>query len=131
MKYKGCNGQVKVGAGLESIVELIGFAVDENVESLDATVIGADNARRVVKGTSAWSGSIDTYYDPNSSTAALLVTGEDVLLTMNPAGDTPGLQELTGQALILTAGLPVEIDGMIQQSFTFNGNGLLNKSVIV
>jgi len=59
------------------------------------------------------------------------VTGEDVLLTMNPAGETPGLQELSGQALILTAGLPVEIDGMIQQSFTFNGNGLLTKSVIV
>ena len=131
MKYKGCNGQVKTGVALDSIVELIGFTVDETAEALDASVIGGDCAKRVVKGQTGWSGSIDAYYDPAEIGTNNLAVGSDVLLTLYPAGDTPGLQELAGQALITSVGTPVEIEGMIQQSFAYEGNGALSKTTVV
>ena len=130
MKYKGCNGQVKTGVALDSIVELIGFSVDESAEALDASVIGSDCSKRVVKGQTSWTGSIDAYYDPAAVGTNNLSVGSDVLLTLYPAGDTPGLQELAGQALITSVGTPVEIEGMIQQSFSYEGNGALSKTTI-
>ena len=133
MKYKGCNGVVKTGVAQDRIIELVGFSIDENATSHDASRLNDGCVRRVKGGQTQWSGTIDVYFDPGDEGIANLVNGEAVPAEFYPSGEAldAGNLLLAGEILVLSAGLPVETEGSLKQSFAFDGSGPLTKTEIV
>jgi len=132
MKTKGCQGVVITAAN--QIIELIGFTIEQALSAIDSSVLGAGAVKEIKAGQSSWSGTIDVFYDPGDAGIAnmegALDTGQLVILKMYPGGDTSGLREYSGTALITGISTPVESDGMVQQSFTYEGSGLLTKGAV-
>ncbi len=125
MNYSGCKGVVQVGAVPDRIVELTGFTIDQSANSLDASILDGTCTRRVKAGQLSWSGTIEAFYDPVDAGLTFLTVGSNVPAQFYPTGEETGEQYLFGSILITSVGLPVVTDGMITQSFAFDGDGVL------
>lgn len=128
MNYSGCNGVVKSGG--ETLAELTGFSIDQNTNALDNTIIDGTCNRRVKAGQKSWSGTIDAFYDPADPALLLLVNGAELNVELYPIGDAIGDQVMSGDILVTTVGIPIEKDGMITQSISFEGNGALTIAAV-
>ena len=120
--YTGCNGTITVDG--QTIIELTGFTIDEATDAIREPIMDGDCADDVEAGSKSWSGSIEEFFDPDDVGLGVLVNGATVLAVFTPiAGYT-----ITGEILITAISMPIETDGMITQSFTFEGKGLPAKS---
>ena len=133
MKYKGCNGVVKTGVAQDRIIELVSFSIDVAASVLDASRLNDGCNRRVKGGQKSWTGSIDTYLDPDDAGMSNLEVGEIVPAEFYPSGEVldAGNLLLSGEILITSIATPVETEGSITQSYGFEGNGELTKTEIV
>ena len=128
MNYSGCNGVVK--SGVATLAELTGFSLEQSTNALDNTIIDGTCNRRVKAGQKSWTGTIDAFYDPADAALTLLVNGAELNVELYPIGEASGDQLLTGDILVTSVSLPVEKDGMITQSISFEGNGALSISAV-
>lgn len=120
MNYSGCEGLVTVFG--QAVIELTGFTVEQSTNALDASKMDGTCNRSVKKGKTSWSGNVDIFYDPDELWRDDLKNGLVVGLTMYPEVS----KNLSGNALISNISTPIEIDGMITQSFTYEGIGELD-----
>lgn len=116
--YTGCNGSMTINGA--AIVELTGFTFEEATAPVNEPIMDGDCSDDVSAGTKSWSGSIDIFFDPDDAGVSELVNGAVVAAVFQPI---PG-HTITGDILIIGSSLPVEVDAMLSQNFTYQGKGL-------
>lgn len=126
----GSQGVIKIGA--TAIAEIKNWSVEETDETLDTTSLGKTARSRIPMNIKSWSGSLDGFYDPTDTDGqSLLVAGAEVQLDFYYQGETTGLEYLSGNAIITTVNPSASFDGMTEVSFSFEGNGALNRLTAV
>lgn len=127
--HKGSEGTIKVGAN--TVAELNGWSLEEQAETIEDTNLG-DTAKTFKVGNTSWSGSVDCFWDETDTTGQGAMTiGAEVTLNLYPEGDTSGDTYYTGSAIITGSSKAAAINGMVTQSFSFQGNGALTSSTVV
>ena len=120
--YTGCNGSINIDG--QAIIELTGFTIDEATETISEPIMDGECAVDVEAGNKSWGGAIEGFFDPDDLGQAPLENGAIVSAVFQPIiGYT-----ISGLILITGVSLPIETDGMITQSFTFEGKGLTVKA---
>lgn len=125
----GKDGAVKSGADV--LAELRGFNIEQTTEALDNAVIDGSGHASNKAGQKSWSATIDAFYDPADPVTSQLTNGAEVDLEFFPSGDTTGEQEYAGTGLCTAISTPIEINGMVQQSFSVACASVLTITTIV
>lgn len=121
--HHGKEGVVKIGAN--AVGEVVDFNVDENAAVVDDSAKG-DDWDTHLPGRNSWSGSITCHWDPADTNGQEAMTiGTSVSLSLYPSGDGSGDAKLTGTATITRRGPSSPLEGVVSQTFDFQGNGAL------
>jgi predicted secreted protein len=123
--FKGNNGIVKIGAN--ALGEVKEFSVSEVSETVEDTEMG-DSWRSHLAGLKSWSGSATCHWDDTDTAQLALLVGASVTCNFEPEGSTTGNYLLTGTATVTEVGTSNTIDGTVERSFSFVGNGALTVS---
>jgi len=123
--YNGCNGTIVLASG--NLVEMSGFTLDESAETINTSIMDGTCANDVEVSTISWSGSVELFYDPDELAQGELSIGATVDAEFYPLGEVEALERMTGQMLITARSMPVEANGLIALSITFEGKGLLTR----
>lgn len=126
--YRGDDGVVEVGAN--AVAEVVSFTVDEAVRTLDDSVKG-DSWDTHKVSRSSWSGTINCRYDDGDTNGQVaMAVGASIALTLYPTGNASGRTKLSGTATITGTSIDSP-DEIVGGSYTFQGNGALNKTPVV
>ena len=125
--HKGSEGTVHVGT--DAVGELKSYSVNETANTIDDTTIG-DAAKTVQAGTTQFSGSADTFWDEADTAQIAMTAGASITLKFYPEGATTGDKFYTGTAIVTSIDRSATIDGMVEASFGFTGNGALTLSTV-
>lgn len=124
--YHGKNGVVKIGT--DSVLQIVDFGVEQTYANDVRGTMGRQSTESA-QGLYSWTGTITCIYDPiDAGQLAARVAG-DLAFEGFPTGEAAG-EKLSGNLQVETIGQPVTVDGQIEQSFTFTGNGDLTRAVI-
>ena len=123
--YSGCDGTIVLPSG--NLVEMSGFTLDESAETINTSVMDGTCANDVEVSTTSWGGSLELFYDPDELAQGELSIGAAVDAEFYPLGEVEALERMTGQMLITAKSMPVEANGLIALSITFEGKGLLTR----
>ena len=119
--HKGSEGVVKVGAN--TVAEVRDWSLSETADTIEDTTMG-DSARTRKAGLTSASGSITAYWDETDTTGqGAMTVGSEVTLNLYPEGATSGDTYATLSAIITEAGVSASFDGMVEATFSFEGNG--------
>ncbi len=119
--HLGKEGTVQVGSN--SILEIRGFSIDENIDIVEDTSMG-DNSKTYLASIKDFSGSVDVLYDEtdtNGQTA--LSVGSSVTLNFAPEGTDSGDVKLTGTAIVTGKSVTSSFDGLVESTITVQGTG--------
>lgn len=126
--HTGKEGIIKVGANV--VAELRSWSLNETANTIDDTEL-SDAWKTKKTGTKEWSGSLDAFWDETDTLAqGALVVGAEVTLNLYPEGDAGGDSFFSGLAIITGVNKSAAIDGMVEISFNFEGNGVLTESTV-
>ncbi len=116
-------------AGSNFIAELRAWNINVSVNMIEGTRLsGSWKSKKA--GTREWNGSIDTYWDENDPHGqGVLKEGEDVTLYFAPEGEGAGDTYYKGSAIITGITRQATLGGMVEASYTFEGNGALTEDV--
>ena len=133
METKGIDGIVKVG--VNSILNVTSFTLEEVTETIDVTSMG-DGNRVVLPTFVGFSGSFDGYWDQTDAslghTAVLepiIRAGETISFEFYPAGDGVGNMYYSGSAIVASVSRSSSYDGAVEYSVSFEGTGNLTYGV--
>ena len=126
--HAGSEGTVHVGAN--AIAEIKGWPLSESANIIDDSEIG-DAWKTKKAGSKEWNGSIDCFWDETDTNGQVAMTmGASITLNLYPEGATTGDTYYTGSAIITGISRSAAVDGMVEVSFTFEGNGALTESTV-
>ena len=125
--FTGNSGSVKVGS--DNLGEVRSFSVTETAETIEDTAMG-DAWRSHKAGLNSWSGSIECWFDDGDTAQGNLIVGASVTLNLQPEGNDLGDFLLSGTATITELGHANSIDGIVERTFSFVGNGELTTTTI-
>ena len=75
---------------------------------------------------------MDGFWDETDTLGQVaLIVGAEVTLNLYYAGNTSTKKYLTGTAVITGVSISGEHEGMLEASFTFEGNGALTEATVV
>lgn len=126
--HAGSEGTFKIGTDL--VAEIKSWSIDETDETLDTTALGKTWRTRQPMNIKSWTGSLEGFYDPSDVAQGQLVAGAEVTLNLYYMGETTGAEYMTGSAIVNTVSLNASFDGMLEVSFSFEGNGALTRSTV-
>ncbi|PCJ29609.1 MAG: hypothetical protein COA94_01015 [Rickettsiales bacterium] len=118
--HAGSEGIVKVGDN--QIAEVKSWSLEEVSDTVDASVIGT--AWRKHQATiKSWSGSIEAFWDEaDAAGQGGLLIGSEIELNLYPEGVADGRRYFTGTAIVTGISRQGAFDGIVESSFTFQGN---------
>lgn len=126
--HTGSEGTVKVGAN--AIAEIRSFSIEETADTLEDTTMG-DTARTYKSSLTAFSGSLDVFWDESDTTGqGALTIGAEVTLNLYPEGDTSGDTYLTGTAIVTGRSVSSSFDGLVEMSISVQGTGALSQTTV-
>ena len=125
--FAGNDGVVKIGS--DTLGEVKEFSVTEVAETVEDTSMG-DTWRSHKVGLKSWTGSMTCHFDDTDTAQGNLTVGASVTLNLQPEGSTTGDYLLTGTATVTEVGTSNTIDGIVERSFSFSGNGELTISTV-
>lgn len=126
--HTGSEGTVKVGAN--AIAEIRSFSIEETADTLEDTTMG-DTARTYKSSLTAFSGSLDVFWDETDTTGqGALTIGAEVTLNLYPEGDTSGDTYLTGTAIVTGRSVSSSFDGLVEMSISVQGTGALSQTTV-
>jgi hypothetical protein len=123
--HKGSEGVVKVGSN--AIGELRSWNLEHSSSTIETTSMGDDAITRVA-GLKSWSGSADALWDETDAGQTALTAGSSVSMTFAGEGTTTGDTIYTGSAIVTGISRSASYDGLVEVSFTFEGDGDLSTS---
>lgn len=126
--HKGSEGVVKIGTS--TIAEVKSWSLEESAATIDDTILGDTWATKKA-GVQTWSGSLECFWDETDSTGQGAMTGgAAVTLNLYPEGATAGDTYFTGSVIITSISRSGANDGMVEASFSFEGNGALTQTTV-
>ena len=125
--HTGSEGTVKIGT--DTLAEIKSFSIEESAETIEDTTLG-DTARTFKSGLTGWSGSVECFWDETDTAQIALTIGASVTLDVYPEGATSGDTHYSGTALVTGITRQASLDGMVEASFSFQGNGALTLGTV-
>jgi len=126
--HHGKNGVVKVGTN--SISQVTAFSITESADTVRTDAMG-DGAKTFAAGKSEWSGSVTVRKDSGDTTGqGALAIGSEVSLKLYAEGETSGLEELIGTAIVTGRNGNVDHDSVNEESFDVQGTGALTRGTV-
>ena len=99
-------------------------------EPVDDTSMG-DGARTHKATVSSWEASINCWWDETDATGqGALTINASVVLNLYPEGSAGGSTFYSGTATVTGISRNAALDGMVEVSFTAQGNGVLTESTV-
>ena len=90
-----------------------------------------DDARTHKPTVSSWESSINSWWDETDATGqGALTINTSVTLNLYPEGSTNGDTFYFGTATVTGISRSAALDGMVEVSFTAQGNGVLTESTV-
>jgi predicted secreted protein len=125
--FLGKEGAVYIGTN--AVAEVRDFSVETTAETVDATVMGSTGDWMVKKATQkSWTASINCYYDSSDTNGQLAMDeGSEVAVKLYPEGNTTGNKYYYGQLVITSISRSASFDGLVEISFSGDGNGPLTE----
>lgn len=121
------EGIVKIGE--KQIMEVKSWSLEEVCNTVDASIIGTQ-WRKNQATIKSWSGSIDAFWDTEDLEGqGKLVIGNTVELRLYPEGDERD-KYFSGNAIVTGISRQGSFDGLVESSFTFQGNGELKQNIM-
>jgi hypothetical protein len=126
--HAGSEGTVKIGSNV--IAEIRSYSIEESADTVEDTTLG-DTARTFKSGLTSWSGSLDCFWDEtDTSGQGAMTVGAEVTISVYPEGAISADTYYTGSAIVTGITRQGSMDGMVEASFSFNGNGALTESTV-
>lgn len=126
--HAGSEGIVKIGQN--HVAEVKSWSLEEVSDTVDASVIGT-KWRKSLATIKSWSGSLDAFWDEaDTDGQGLLKTGKEVELGLYPEGTLDDRRYFTGRAIVTGISRQGAFDGIVENSFTFQGNGRLEERIV-
>ena len=126
-KYKGQEGDITVGGS--SVGERMSFSIELSAATADASVQG-----------SAWSdvedlqhspqGELEVFYDPNDAQQTALSLGAEAACVFYPAGNTTGLEQISGTFLVERVGISTSVGDLVKTTYTIRNKGTVTRTTI-
>lgn len=126
--HAGLEGTVKLGSN--AVAEVREWEIQESAETADNTSLDNTTGWRTHKQTlKGWSGSLTCWWDETDTNGQVALTnGASVTLNLYPEGDDTGDTYYTGTATVTQITRKGSIDGIVEASFSFLGNGALTSA---
>ena len=123
----GENGVVKIGS--DAVASVRSFTIDQEQAVVEKTVMG-DGSRTYLPSLNQFSGSMDVYYlDDDTAQSAILANiqasnASVVAIELYPSGTSSGAK-LSGNIIVTGHSITSTMDGVVESSITFQGDGAL------
>ena len=131
----GNDGAIVMGS--TTLAAVRNFSVELAADTIEFSVMGNDT-RQYKKGLATWSGSADIYFDAsefagaqttfNLTTSTTLVGDSPVVFKGYVLQDASNDIAFTGTVIITGYTVNSAMDGMVEASISFQGNGACNFS---
>ena len=126
--HTGNEGTILVGANV--VAEIRSWSLDVSANIIDDSEL-ADAWKTKKAGSKEWSGSIECFWDETDTLGqGAMDEGAEVTLNLHPEGNITGDTFYTGSAIITGVNRSAGVDGMVEVSFNFEGNGALTESTV-
>ena len=126
--HAGKEGTAKVGAN--TIAEIKAWSFNQVAETVDDTSMG-DTDRTHLFTLASWDGEMTCHWDETDTNGQGAMTrGASITLNLYPEGASGGDTFFSGTATITAAGVATSLDGMVERTFSFLGNGALTESTV-
>ena len=126
--HTGVEGTVKVGAN--AIAEIRTWSITHTADVIEDTTQN-DSAKTFKSGLTSWTGSLTCFWDETDTTGqGALTAGASVTLNLYPEGASSGDMYFSGSAIVTSVGVSVPTNGMIEQTFAFQGSGALTTTAV-
>lgn len=103
--------------------------MEEVCDTVDSSIIGTQ-WRKTCATIKSWSGSIDAFWDTEDGEGqGKMVIGSTIELRLYPEGDDRG-KYFSGTAIVTGISRQGSFDGLVESSFTFQGNGELKQNIM-
>lgn len=130
MAIKGFDGSITVGAGAMGNAKA--WSLDISQETIDTTDFSSDGWKKSVAGLKSWSGSVTAIFDASGTAEGALQTGltsgSDVTLSLQLGAGTGSYDVYSGEAKITSQSVTNDVNGVVEVTFNFEGNGALSIS---
>jgi len=127
--HTGSEGIVKIGT--YTMAEVRSYTLTETGDTIEDSTMG-DSYRTYKGGMKSWTGSVVCYWDETDSAQSALTVGASVTLNLYPEGNTAGTSEkyFTGSVIVTSIERSAAFDGMVEATFSFQGNNTLTLSTL-
>jgi hypothetical protein len=126
--HAGSEGTVKIGSNV--VAEVKSFSIEESADTIEDTTLG-DTARTFKSGLTGWSGSVECFWDETDTNGqGALTIGAEVTLNVYPEGAVSTDKYFTGSGIVTGISRQASLDGMVEASFSFQGNGALTLGTV-
>jgi predicted secreted protein len=123
--HAGSEGIVKIGD--HQIAEVKSWSLEEQCDTVDASIIGT-KWRKNLATINSWSGSIEAFWDETDAQGqGAFKLGATLELKLYPEGVGNDKHCFTGTAIVSSISRQGSFDGLVESSFSFQGNGELAK----
>lgn len=126
-RYKGHQGDVSVGG--TSVGERISFSIEMTANTADASTQGNDWTDTDGLQNSA-QGELEVFYDPGDAQQSAMVVGATIAAVFYPAGNTTGLESITGSFLVERVGVSTPVGDLVKTTYTIRNKGTVTRATI-
>jgi len=128
MAIQGYSGSVTVASG--SMGNAKAWSLDITQETVDTTDFDSSGWKESTSTLNSWSGSITAIFDASGTAEGALQTGltggSSVALELSMGGGGSGSYDVySGSALITGQSASVDVNGIVEVTFNFEGTGAL------
>lgn len=119
-----------VYSGSNAVAEIKDWSLETTSETVDTTVMGDDWMTHTATQKS-WTASFTANWDPSDTNGQQTLTeGASVTLKLYPTGNTSSNIEWSGTATITSVSKTASFDGMVEASFSAQGDGALAEATV-
>lgn len=123
--HAGSEGIVKIAES--QIAEVKSWSLEETCDTVDASIIGTQ-WRKNLATIKSWSGSIEAFWDESDENGqGKLTLGNIITVNLYPEGVGENKYIFSGTAIVSSISKQGSFDGLVESSFSFQGNGELKK----
>jgi hypothetical protein len=123
--YIGKDGTISAGGN--DIAEVRSFSIEATGDTTEDTSMG-DTWRTHKPTLRSWSGSAEVWWDDADTGQNACSVGAELAIIVTPDGDDGGTPTtLSGNVIVTGRTVNASVDGMVEASLTFMGNGALTE----